>query len=224
MWLIIGAAITIGVVLLLGRLSDVLLPFFAACVLAYFLQPLVQFNRRRLHLPRHYIAVWVTLFEVLLVVATVSYFIVPKVVGEVNSLIKMVDSYALHDSRTPLIPDFIEQYINQLDEQKVEELIESGKLDGVLSRGETILTAAIHTVLHMLEWLLMFIYVVFIMIYYDQISRGFKKISPKRYRARTMAVISDVTDAMNRYFRGQGVMALCAMVLYSIGFTLVRSA
>lgn len=221
MHLIIGLSITVAVIFLLNRLSDALLPFFAACVIAYMLNPLVQLNRTRLHLPRHYMAVWLTLFEVLLLVALLTYFFAPVVIHEVQSLVRMVNDYTAHDGSTPLLPDFVKNVVDRINEQELQQLAESGKLDGLLSRGETIIGAVVHTLLHMLEWLLMFIYVIFIMIYYDEISRGFKKIAPKKYRAQVVTVMGDVKDAMNHYFRGQGLMALCAMVLYSIGFSLV---
>ena len=46
-------------------------------------------------------------------------------------------------------------------------------------------------------------------------------IVPYRYRADTMVVIADVEKCMNHYFRGQGVVALCAAVLYCAGFSIV---
>lgn len=36
-----------------------------------------------------------------------------------------------------------------------------------------------------------------------------------------MQVIDDVKDNLNHYFRGQGFVALCAMVFYCIGFRIV---
>ncbi|MDE6856640.1 MAG: hypothetical protein K2J34_09270 [Muribaculaceae bacterium] len=49
MKLIIGLAIATVLILLIRYLSDVLLPFFVACFIAYMLQPLVEFNRRLIH-------------------------------------------------------------------------------------------------------------------------------------------------------------------------------
>lgn len=36
-----------------------------------------------------------------------------------------------------------------------------------------------------------------------------------------MVVVHDVENSMDRYFRGQGFVALCAMVFYCIGFSMV---
>lgn len=49
MHLIIGLAITAVLWLLISQLSDVLLPFFVACFIAYLLEPMVTFNMRWTH-------------------------------------------------------------------------------------------------------------------------------------------------------------------------------
>ncbi len=46
-------------------------------------------------------------------------------------------------------------------------------------------------------------------------------IFPRKYRARGLAVVNDVKNSLNHYFRGQGLVALCAMVLYCLGFWIV---
>lgn len=50
MRLIIGLVLTAGIIWLLGYLSEVLLPFFVGCFIAYMLQPLVELNRRWIRL------------------------------------------------------------------------------------------------------------------------------------------------------------------------------
>ena len=72
-----------------------------------------------------------------------------------------------------------------------------------------------------LEWLLTLIYILFILIDYRQIVRGFKLIIPGRYRGQVMEVVRDVEVSMNHFFRGQGVVALCAAVFYCAGFSIV---
>ena len=68
MYLIIGCVIASGLVWLLRTLSDVLLPFFAACFFAYLLQPIVRFNQRWTHLKGRVIPSVLTLLEVLVVI------------------------------------------------------------------------------------------------------------------------------------------------------------
>ncbi len=46
MRLVIGLAIAAALIYLVRYLSNVLLPFFVACFIAYILQPIVDMNRR----------------------------------------------------------------------------------------------------------------------------------------------------------------------------------
>lgn len=48
--ILIGLAFVTGVYWLVNRLSNVLLPFFLACLISYILEPLVEFNLKKLHL------------------------------------------------------------------------------------------------------------------------------------------------------------------------------
>ena len=63
--LIIGCLTFAGVIFLINALKDVLLPFCVACLIAYMLEPFVQYNRQLLHFKGRTPAIFVTLFEVL---------------------------------------------------------------------------------------------------------------------------------------------------------------
>ncbi|MBD5419742.1 MAG: hypothetical protein HDR47_00735, partial [Bacteroides sp.] len=79
MKLIIGLAIATVLILLIRYLSDVLLPFFVACFIAYMLQPLVEFNRRLIHEKGRVISSILSVLEVLAVVAGITYLFVADV-------------------------------------------------------------------------------------------------------------------------------------------------
>ena len=44
---------------------------------------------------------------------------------------------------------------------------------------------------------------------------------PKKYRKTVTGILNDVKDGMNRYFRGQALVALCVGILFSIGFLII---
>lgn len=221
MRLIISIAIVAVVIWLLHYLSDVLLPFFTACVIAYMLRPLVELNLRKLHLKRYGMAVFLTILEITIILAGILYLIIPTVITEVNSLSQMVHTYSEHRQQLPAPPNFVQDYFADFNIDKLSKLVESGKISGLVDKGSSLIAVSIETVLHTLEWMLMFIYIIFILLDYDEITNGFKKIAPVKYRSKVMQVVGDVEDAMNHYFRGQGLLALCAMVFYCIGFSLV---
>ena len=90
----------------------------------------------------------------------------------------------------------------------------------IINGGSSIIEGSLEIALSVLAWLLTIIYVLFILIDYPQISRGIKLIVPYKYRPVFLPVLTDVSQSMNHYFRGQGMVALCAVVLYCTGFSL----
>ncbi|MDE6135763.1 MAG: hypothetical protein K2F79_09345, partial [Muribaculaceae bacterium] len=65
--ILIAVAAVWAAVWLIGTLHSVLLPFLVAWLIAYILEPFVQYNRRLLRLKGRWLAIVMTLFEVLLV-------------------------------------------------------------------------------------------------------------------------------------------------------------
>ncbi len=84
--MLIALAITAAAVWLTGVLKNVLLPFCLACLLSYILEPFVEFNQRLLHVKGRVLAVFITLFDVALVVCCLLYFFMPTVIDEITSI------------------------------------------------------------------------------------------------------------------------------------------
>lgn len=216
---------TVGGVLLvclINYLSDVLLPFFAACFIAYLLQPIVKLNRRLLHTKGRVPAAILTILEVTLVTGGVFYMFVPSIISECNELGDILRSVSSGEKQLPhfvvVAIEFIQRYF---DPNRLGNIIDGARLESLLSKGSSLLEESLGVVTDILSWLLTLVYILFILIDYPQVARGFKLIVPYRYRAYTMVVIADVEKCMNHYFRGQGVVALCAAVLYCAGFSIV---
>ena len=68
---------------------------------------------------------------------------------------------------------------------------------------------------------LILLYIVFILLDYESISQGWTHLMPKKYRHTVTGILNDVKDGMNRYFRGQALVALCVGILFSIGFLII---
>lgn len=222
MRLIISLAIAAGLILLIRYLSDVLLPFFAACFIAYLLQPLVEFNRRWMHTRGRILAVVVTLLEVGGVLAGLGCLVLPMTFNEINSLGQIL--HDLGNGTRPVPPIYwqIQQFIDRFFEPGyLQSQVTAPRLEALLTKGSSVIQESISLVLHALEWALMLIYIIFILIDYNQIVRGFKLIIPHQYRAIGLGVVRDMQSSMNHYFRGQGLVALCAAIMYCVGFSIV---
>lgn len=222
MRLIIGIAIAAGVIFLINYLRDVLLPFFVACFISYLLQPLVEFNRRITHEKGRLFSSILSLLEVILVVGGIVYLFLPHVIGELDMLSRTI--HEVTSGKRPLpaelvnIIDWVQRYVNPSD---IKNMLGEMHLSTIITKGTSLLNESISVILGVLGWALTIIYVLFILIDYPQIVRGFKLIIPHKYRSRALVVVHDVQVSMNHYFRGQGVVALCAAVFYCIGFSII---
>ena len=223
MYLIIGCVIASGLVWLLRTLSDVLLPFFAACFFAYLLQPIVRFNQRWTHLKGRVIPSVLTLLEVLVVIGGLTVIFLPTVIDEAGQLSAIIRDIA--SGKRP-IPEWCAPIISFINShvslEQIYTMLDLSHLSAIVRSGTTVLAESLALLRDILEWLLMLIYVVFNLIYYPEIVNGFKLVFPRRIRPQAMIIVRDVQNNMDHYFRGQGVVALCAMVLYCIGFSIIH--
>ncbi|MBD5369808.1 MAG: AI-2E family transporter [Bacteroides sp.] len=222
MKLIIGLAVAAGMIFLLGYLRDVLLPFFVGCFIAYMLQPLVELNRRFIHEKGRLWSSILALVEVTLVVGGVVYIFLPHVLKELDILSGIIHEVTTGKRSLPpeymTVIDWINRYVNP---SEVKAMLSELHIGTLISKGTSLLNQSIEVIVQVLGWALTLIYVLFVLIDYPEISRGFKLIIPHKYRDNALGVVRDVQTSMDHYFRGQGYVALCAAVFYCVGFSII---
>ena len=222
MWLLIGMTVTGVLLWLMYYLRDALLPFFVACVIAYMLQPLVDINIRLLRLKGRGLASVLTVLEVSVVIGLLLWLTLPSVVSELAGLGKIMSDISSGKETLPPAYASVMRFVTRyFDPGYLSETLSKVRVDELIVKGTSLLEESASVVMKVLGWLLTVIYVLFILIDYPQIVRGFKQIVPLRYRDKAMEVANDIITSMNRYFRGQGLVALFAMVFYCSGFLIV---
>lgn len=221
--LILSVAVLCGVVWLIGVLENVLLPFCVACLIAYLLDPLVEFNRKINHLRGRGLATFMTLFEVLIVVGVICYFCVPSIIDEIDQMKTLIRNYSPDaHAAIPFVPEKLHEYIDRmLSSENLKNMFDSDNIQAILDKSTTVLSVSIDFVMRTIEWLLTFVYIIFILLDYSQIMNGFRQLVPPKYRKTVYKIEDDIKTSMNQYFRGQGLIALCAAVFYCIGFSIV---
>lgn len=219
--IIIGLAITAAIVWLVNDLRNVLLPFAVACLIAYLLEPALEFNQRLLHLKGRVIVTFVTLFEVTFFLGVIAYFAVPSVIDEISQMSLLVKKYYESNAELPLIPEQVHIFLRRYINPELQKMLSIDHIETILDKGTSLVSESIDFVIHFIEWFLMFIYVIFIMIDYPHLSRGFRMMVPPKIRPIAYKVFHDMKVSMDHYFRGQSVLALCAAVFYCIGFSIV---
>lgn len=220
--ILILIAVIACVVWLIGTLEYVLLPFCVACLIAYLLDPLVEFNQHINHLKGRAVATFLTLIEVSLVIGIICYFCVPSILAEIGHMKVLIKQYTEGDTRIPFVPDMVHDLVARfLSSENLKSIFEIDNLDKLLDTSTSVLSASIDFLMRVVQWLLTFVYVIFILLDYEQLMRGFREMVPPKYRTKVYKIEDDVKTSMHQYFRGQALIALCAAVMYSIGFSIV---
>lgn len=225
--IIFTIAIIIAVFWLLNLLSNALLPFFVACLLAYIFEPFVAFNKRILHVKNNIIPIIAFLLEMAAVIGLLSYILIPIIVDELVLVANLIKEYATSTtSDSTYLPqsvhDFIREYIDlnyvsrMLTKEQWLEIIET-----TLSGTWTVVSGSISVILTICSWFIVLLYFIFILLDYQAFMKGVHNMIPGKYRKTVIGIINDVKDSMNRYFRGQALIAFIVGILFSIGFMII---
>lgn len=224
--LVINCVLFAGVIWLISTLSGVLLPFLVGCLVAYILEPFVQFNRALLNLRGRVIATLVTLFEVFFFMCVLGYIFIPMIVHEAAQMAAMLKTYATSELTIPFIPEGLHAFLRRhLDFNLLTTMLSREEwtrmIEEAVSASWSLISGSISLLMTVFSWVIVLLYIVFIMIDYERISRGFGHLVMPRYRPVVFSVARDVKESMNRYFRGQALVALCVGILFSIGFLII---
>lgn len=216
-----------GVIILLNILKGVLLPFVIACLVAYMLEPLVCFNMKILHTKRRFIPVFLTLAEFIGVITVLCIVFIPYLVSETTDMAEMLKKYATSQINIPYISDQIHRYIrHHIDFNYISSLLTREQwmslIRKTLSGSWSVFSSGLSMLLSALSWLIVFLYIIFIMLDYERLMLSFRQLVPPAHRHRTFRIASDVKTAMNRYFRGQALIAFCVGIMFSIGFLIIK--
>ncbi len=225
--MVITALVSFAAIWLIYRLRSVLLPFCVAVLIAYLLEPFVQFNRNLLKLKGRVVAIFVTLFEVTFMFGLLCYFVVPMITSEMTHMAHLLKVYSSSELNTPFLPEGVHSMIKKyVDFESISQLIlhheDQVKLfENVISSSWSVLTSGISMIIGLLSWFIVFLYVIFIMLDYERLSKTLRHMVPPSSRQIVFRICNDVQESMNHYFRGQALVAFCVGVLFSIGFMII---
>lgn len=220
--MLIAAVIVIAVYWLVTKLKAVLLPFCAAWLIAYMLEPFVQYNQRLLRVRNRWLPIMMTLFEVCLVACAIGIFIVPSVVSEAHQVAVFIGQYVDSGTQIPFIPAQVHQFLQRnIDFQTIATQLTREDLDSIIDFLGSVFAGGYNVMMIIVDVFLTLLYVIFIMLDYERLLNGFRKLVMPKYRSTVFAVGSDIKRSMNHYFRGQSLVAFIVGILFCIGFSIV---
>lgn len=223
---VILGAIIIGVLMLLKRLSGVLLPFFLAWLIAYLIYPLVSFFQHKLRLKNRIISIFCALLTLTVIGSVAFYLLVPPMIQEFLRVKDLLIEYFSTTHTASNIPTTLSEFIRQnIDLHILEQMFSQENILDALKvtvpKLWSLISESINLLFGFFTVFLILLYIVFILLDYESISEGWAHLMPKKYRKTVTGILNDVKDGMNRYFRGQALVALCVGILFSIGFLII---
>jgi len=224
--MVLGVGIIIGALMLIERLSGVLLPFFIAWLIAYLLYPLVKFFQYKLRLRSRIIAIICALLTLIIVGGGILYLLLPPAIKEFSRVQDLLTIYFADGIDSTSIPKVLSKFIHQnIDLEAINKMLSQENLTeavkNIMPRLWALLSDSIDFLFSILASLIILLYVVFILLDYESIAEGWIHLLPEKYRYFTTTLVQDVQKGMNKYFRGQALIAFCVGVLFCIGFLII---
>lgn len=222
-WAGVGALI-LFVLVAVNYLSNVLLPFFVAWLLAYLLYPVVKFVQYRLHVPTRALSIIVTFIGVTAVIALVVYLIIPPMIEQFQKLGSLVTKYIHVSANIDSIPGAIQQWLQE-NQAEIEQFFRSKDFTNGLQKAMpqlfNFLGQTASVVISIVASLITLLYMFFILLDYEYLTNNWIKIFPKKARLFWHELMKDVERELNNYIRGQSLVALTMGILFCIGFTII---
>ena len=226
MRIVFGIALISGLVYLVTLLRDALLPFLIAWLLAYMMQPFVKFFQYKLGLRSRILSIMALFVSMVLIITLLVVMVVPSITEEADKTIELLRTHDPGEGHIPFIPqawlDYLEanvDFTQLMDYLNKENLLKATKQ--IAPQVWSFLSNTFSVLLSVTMVFLIMLYFIFILLDYEKIANGWVKLIPVRYRHFVQELGADVEYNMNRYFRGQALIALCVGVLLAIGFKII---
>lgn len=215
-----------GLIYLLAVLKNALLPFLIAWLMAYMMQPFVRFFQYKLKFKSRVLSITAVLVSLAGLLILLYQLVVPSIIDEIQGTFQLLQTHQGNPENIPLIPESWRIYIvNQMDLLHLSELVSRENLLNTLKqiapRMWTLLSSTFSLLFSVTILFVVMLYFIFILLDYEKIAEGWIKLIPERYRPFAQGLAEDVEVSMNRYFRGQALIALCVGVLLAIGFKII---
>ena len=222
----LAVALVVGIVMLLGRLSGVLVPFFLAWLIAYLLFPMVKFFQYRLHMKYRILAILCSFIVAGSFLTGVFWLMIPPIIEESGRVTQLIVQYVQTDETMSNIPKLVQKFVHDnVDINQLKKLVtQDGFIDTVKSaipKVWAVVAQSLSVVSSVLSLTMVVLYTLFILLDYEEITMGWPQLLPRRYRPFARRLVADVEEGMNKYFRGQALVAFSVGVLFSIGFLII---
>lgn len=230
--MVLAAGFIIGLIWLLGYLSSALVPFVAALLMAYLLNPVTCFFEK--YVKGRGVAVGLTMLGLVVAVVAIIMVLLPMITAEFahmgKVLSQLVTNTDLSDRVASHLPPDLWAWVRETVQQpEVRELFTSeGALKAAKGAADALMPGlrgvAVGT-LNFLGWFLglgiILLYLIFLLADFGRIKANWTDYLPHEYREGVAGFLDEFETTMRRYFRGQISIALIVGVLMATGFAII---
>jgi predicted PurR-regulated permease PerM len=224
--IVIAIISIIAAIQIIKYLSGVLLPFLIGGLLAYMLNPLVEWLMKILRLKGRALASILAIIIAIAIISLVLWWLIPYIGNEVSEMTKMLTNYAKASFKIPHVPDAVQDFFRQnFDLSQWQKILTKEQwmnvINSVASGTWSVLGGTLSVLLGVVTVLLVLMYMFFILLDYGKITHAFKAAIPPKYRRISFKIMRDVEQTMSRYFRGQALVSLFVGIIFAIEFSII---
>ena len=223
---------SVGAVLfLVYYLRNVLLPFAVAFLFAYLLNPVVRFFQK--FFKNRAISVVITLISVAALFTLLLLIFIPIIYDESVHLYQLIKDTAIQNNwqnELTVLPEFVTELLDRFTENvELEDILSQDNVSSAVEKVVSLIVPEIqaffsktfNVIASSLGFAIVILYLIFIMIDYDNLKQGWHRLIPHRYRGPVFKFSARFEIEMHRYFRGQLCVVGIVTVLYCTGFSVI---
>jgi len=195
--------------------------------MAYLLQPIVHFFQFKLKLKSLLLSIICTLVLVVGVLIGLVWFLTPMISNEISKLSQLIVLYTKGLNVNTILPLAWQNEIrNYLSHLNIQSILQDENIMSVVKKIApqlwSLISSSLNFVFGLVVIIIVLLYFILILLNYDKLSAGLFKIIPPDYRTLVTEILMDIENGMNRYFRGQALIALIVGSLFAIGFSIIQ--
>ncbi|PRY95881.1 AI-2E family transporter [Marinilabilia salmonicolor] len=224
--MVIAALVITGMVLLVRYLSNVLVPFFIAVLLAYLIDPLVCFIQKKMRIRHRGLSVIFALLFLTLIISLILWWLIPQFMEEMHKMAQLIKTYLKNTSYHDILPAAIDEWLrDRLASRDLQKILNTSDITEALKDiSKPVLqffSGSLNILFGTLGFLIVLLYLIFILIDYPKMESSWPKLIPQKYRPLAQEVAEDLKLSMRIYFRNQFLIAMTVGVLMATGFKII---
>ncbi len=228
----LAAGLIWGIIMTLGYLSDVLIPFAVALLLAYIMNPVVY--RIQGYVRSRGLAIGLTMLLFVAVLLGIFWIIVPLMGSEMKHmgrlLSELVSNSNLAEAAAKRLPPDVWQTVR--DYFNTPEVQDFFRTDSFISMAQAALRKILPGLMGLISGTysvimalvvpgVVFMYLIFLLLDFQKVRTVWKEMIPAPYREGVVSFVEEFDSAMNQYFRGQVMISGVLCVVFGGGFFLI---